>query len=173
MRAVFEVGERVSQGDGVMTKAEFISAEMGTRVTAHALHVGDRINTMNLEGEILSAVPLAIRVNKSGIAVLFRYGVAVLIGLSPEDEIGFLERLKPRIGGKLAHFEEETAIVALASEAEDQVQAGGPGLKTNTNSKSASMRSTESSLWWRKRPIRLLTSSTRADRCASNSLSLC
>jgi len=63
---------------------------------------------------------------KTGIAVLFRYGVAVLIGLSPEDEIGFLERLKPRIGGKLARLEEETAILALASEAEDQVQSGGP-----------------------------------------------
>jgi uncharacterized Rmd1/YagE family protein len=114
------------KGDGVMTKAEFISVEIGTRVTAHALHVGDRINTMGFEGEALSAVPLAIRVNKTGIAVLFRYGVAVLIGLSPEDEIGFLEKLKPRIGGKLARFEEETAIVALTSEAEDQVQAGGP-----------------------------------------------
>jgi required for meiotic nuclear division protein 1 len=109
-----------------MTKPELISAEMGTRITAHALHVGDRINTIGFEGEALSAVPLAIRVSKAGIAVLFRYGVAVLIGLSPEDEIGFLERLKPRIGGKLAHVEEETAIVALASEAEDQVQAGGP-----------------------------------------------
>jgi uncharacterized Rmd1/YagE family protein len=126
MRAVFEVGKRASQGDGVMTRPEFISADMGTRVTAHALHVGDRINTMNFEGEILSAVPLAIRVNKSGIAVLFRYGVAVLFGLSPEDEIAFLERLKLRIGGKLTRFEEETAIVALAGEAEDQVQAGGP-----------------------------------------------
>jgi required for meiotic nuclear division protein 1 len=109
-----------------MTKAEIISAETGTRVTAHALHIGDRINTMGFEGEALSAVPLAIRFNKTGIAVLFRYGVAVLIGLSPEDEIGFLEKLKPRIGGKLAHFEEETAIVTLTSEAEDQVQAGGP-----------------------------------------------
>jgi uncharacterized Rmd1/YagE family protein len=116
----------VSWGDGVMTKPEIISAEMGTRVTAHALHVGDRINTIGFEGEALSAIPLALRVGKTGIAVLFRYGVAVLIGLSPEDEIDFLERLKPRIGGKLAHFEEETAIVALVSEAEDQVQAGGP-----------------------------------------------
>ena len=109
-----------------MTKAEFISTEMGTRVTAHALHVGDRINTMNLEGEILSAVPLAIRVNKTGIAVLFRYGVAVLIGLSPEDEAGFLERLKPRVGGKLERSEEETAVVTFAGGTEDQVQAGGP-----------------------------------------------
>jgi required for meiotic nuclear division protein 1 len=109
-----------------MTKPEFISAEMGTRVTAHALNVGDRINTMGFEGEALSAVPLAIRVGKTGIAVLFRYGVAVLIGLSSEDEAGFLERLIPRIGGKFARFEEETAIVELANEAEDQVQAGGP-----------------------------------------------
>ncbi len=109
-----------------MTKAEFVAAGMGTRVTAHALHVGDRINTMGFEGEALSAVPLAVQVGKTGIAVLFRYGVVVLIGLSPRDETGFLERLTPRIGGKLARFEEETAIVALASEAEDQVQAGGP-----------------------------------------------
>src|SRR5580658_4069827 len=115
-----------ARGDGGMTKPEFISAEMGTRVTAHALHLGDRINTMGFEGEALSAVPLAIRVGKTGIAVLFRYGVAVLIGLSPDDEAGFLERLKPRVGGKPERFEEETAIVELANEAEDQVQAGGP-----------------------------------------------
>jgi uncharacterized Rmd1/YagE family protein len=100
-----------------MTKADFVSTDMATRFTAHALHVGDRINTMGFEGEALSAVPLAVQVGKTGIAVLFRYGVVVLIGLSPEDEAGFLERVKPRIGGKLARFEEETAIVAHTSEA--------------------------------------------------------
>jgi uncharacterized Rmd1/YagE family protein len=126
MRAVSQAGNRVSWGDGVMTKPEFTSAELGTRVTAHALHIGDRINTMGFEGEALSAVPLAIRVGKTGVAVLFRYGVAVLIGLSLQDESGFLGTLTPRIGGKLERFEEETAIVAVTSETEDQVQAGGP-----------------------------------------------
>jgi uncharacterized Rmd1/YagE family protein len=126
MRAVSQAGNRVSWGDGVMTKPEFISAELGTRVTAHALHIGDRINTMGFEGEALSAVPLAIRVGKTGVAVLFRYGVAVLIGLSPQDETGFLAKLTPRIGGKLERVEEEAAIVAVTSETEDQVQAGGP-----------------------------------------------
>jgi uncharacterized Rmd1/YagE family protein len=115
-----------ARGDGSVTKPEFISAEIGTRVTAHALHLGDRINTMGFEKEALSAVPLAVRVGKAGIAVLFRYGVAVLIGLSSADEAGFLERLKPRVGGKLERFEEETAVVALAGGTEDQVQAGGP-----------------------------------------------
>jgi required for meiotic nuclear division protein 1 len=123
---VLPAGGRVSRRDGVMTRPEFIAADMGSRVTAHALHVGDRINTMGFESGALSAVPLAIRVGKTGIAVLFRYGVAVLIGLSPEDETAFLEKLKPRIGGRLARFEEETAIVALSGEPEDQVQAGGP-----------------------------------------------
>jgi required for meiotic nuclear division protein 1 len=126
MRAVSQAGNRVSWGDGVMTKPEFVSAELGTRVTAHALHIGDRINTMGFEGEALSAVPLAIRVGKTGVAVLFRYGVAVLIGLSPQDESGFLAKLTPRIGGKLERVEEEAAIVAVTSEIEDQVQAGGP-----------------------------------------------
>jgi uncharacterized Rmd1/YagE family protein len=109
-----------------MTKPEILSAELGTRAAAHALHIGDRINTMGFEGEALSAVPLAIRVGKTGVAVLFRYGVAVLIGLSRQDESGFLGKLTPRIGGKLERFEEETAILALTSETEDQVQAGGP-----------------------------------------------
>jgi uncharacterized Rmd1/YagE family protein len=131
MRAVLQAGNRVSWGDGVMTKPEFISAELGTRVTAHALHIGDRINTMGFEEEALSAVPLAIRVGRTGVAVLFRYGVAVLFGLSPLDESGFLETLTPRIGGKLGRFEEETAIVALVSETEDQVQAVMNGYRYN------------------------------------------
>jgi hypothetical protein len=63
----------IRDGASVMTKPELISTVMGTRVTAHALHVGDRINTIGFEGEALSAVPLAIRVGKTGIAVLFRY----------------------------------------------------------------------------------------------------
>src|SRR5271155_4077155 len=109
-----------------MTKPDFISTDMATRFTAHALHVGDRINTMGFEGEALSAVPLAIRVGKTGVAVLFRYGVVVLIGVSSRDDSAFLERLTPRIGGKLERFEEETATIAVAGEAEDQVQAGGP-----------------------------------------------
>ena len=108
-----------------MSNPEAIAADTEPRFTAHALYVGDRINTMGFESEALSAVPLAIRVNRTGIAVLFRYGVAVLIGVSPPDEIAFLERLKPRIGGIFARFEEEMAIVTIGGE-EDQVPAGGP-----------------------------------------------
>jgi required for meiotic nuclear division protein 1 len=100
--------------------------QLGKRATIHALHVGDRINTNGFEGEALSAVPLAIRVGTTGVAVLFRYGVVVLINLSPEQEAALLERLSSRIDGRLTRFEEETAFVERASEIEDQVPVGGP-----------------------------------------------
>jgi uncharacterized Rmd1/YagE family protein len=37
-----------------------------------------------------------------------------------------MERLSPRIGGKLTPIEEETATIARADDKEDQVPAGGP-----------------------------------------------
>jgi required for meiotic nuclear division protein 1 len=98
----------------------------GDRVTAHALNVGDRINTTGFEKEALSAVPLAVRVGKEGVAVLFRYRAVVFIGMSTEDEAACLERLTSRIGGRLTPPEEETATFERAREGEDQVAAGGP-----------------------------------------------
>jgi required for meiotic nuclear division protein 1 len=106
------------------TQTPFLK-DAATHVAAHAIHVGDRVNTTAFEAEALSAVPLAIRVS-SGVAVLFRYGVVVLIGLSAEDEARFLERLSERIGGKLESLEQETATIELSAEGEDQVPAGGP-----------------------------------------------
>ena len=95
-------------------------------VSAHAILLGDRINTSGIEGETLSTSPLAIRIDKGGIAVLFRYGVVVPIGLSPQQEQDFLEKLSARVSGRLDRYEEETAVIKLADEDEDQVPAGGP-----------------------------------------------
>jgi required for meiotic nuclear division protein 1 len=97
-----------------------------TRVSAHALNIGDRINTTGFEEEALSAVPLALRAGEDGVAVLFRYGAVVFLNMSMEEEAAFLERLGPRIGGRLSVPEEEAASVALLGETEDQVASGGP-----------------------------------------------
>lgn len=102
------------------------SLQPARRVPVHALHLGDRINTVGYEGEILSAVPLAVRHGQNGVAVLFRYGVAVLIGLSAEEEAAFLQKISTRIVGKLGVAEEEHAFVEIAEGAEDQISAGGP-----------------------------------------------
>jgi uncharacterized Rmd1/YagE family protein len=96
------------------------------QINAHALQIGDRINTAGFEGEILSSAPLAVRVGANGLAVVFRYGAAVFIGMSPEEETGFLERLRVRTFGKIAPPEDEWAKIQVAKEAEEPIPVGGP-----------------------------------------------
>jgi uncharacterized Rmd1/YagE family protein len=96
------------------------------QLTAHALLIGDRINTAGFEGQVLSSAPLALRVGSNGLAVLFRYGVVVFIGLSAEEEAEFLERLQGRTFGKITPLEEEWAKIQVAKEAEEPIPVGGP-----------------------------------------------
>src|SRR5260370_28873257 len=96
------------------------------QLTAHALQIGDRINTAGFEGQVLSNAPLALRVGPNGLAVVFRYGVVVLIGLSAAEEAEFLERLQPRTYGRITPPEEEWAKIQVAKEAEEPIPVGGP-----------------------------------------------
>jgi uncharacterized Rmd1/YagE family protein len=93
---------------------------------AHAVQVGDRINTTGFEGEILSNTPLSMRTPGNGIAVLFRYGVVVLIDMSPQQERNFLEKVSAYVFGKFDRYEEEIATIQLSDADEDQVPVGGP-----------------------------------------------
>jgi uncharacterized Rmd1/YagE family protein len=109
-----------------MTKpSQSPSADSRRGVHVRALHLGDRINTANFEGDIVSAVPLAVRTGENGTAVIFRYGVAVLVGLSPEEEAAFLLKIASRIVGKVSLAEEERVLIEIAA-GDDQVSAGGP-----------------------------------------------
>ncbi len=97
------------------------------RLTARALLLGERLDTAGLErSDLVHVSPLAFRVGTTGSAVLFRYGVAVLIGLSPVQEDEVLRGLRSRIVGPLAAFEDETALIEITPEHEDQVTPGGP-----------------------------------------------
>jgi uncharacterized Rmd1/YagE family protein len=99
----------------------------GARTTARAFFIADRLNTSGLErGDVLATTPLAFRVNENGVAILFRYGVAVLIGLNALEEDEFLRGLQSRMTGTFARREEEFATIELASEKEDQIPPGGP-----------------------------------------------
>jgi uncharacterized Rmd1/YagE family protein len=96
------------------------------QLTAHALLIGDRINTAGFEGQVLSSAPLAVRVGSNGLAVLFRYGVAVFIGLSAAEEEEFCERLSARTFGRITPPEEEWAKIQVAKEGEEPIPVGGP-----------------------------------------------
>jgi len=96
------------------------------QVTAHALQIGDRINTAGFEGHVLSNAPLAVRIGSNGLAVVFRYGVVVFIALSADEEAEFLERLQTRTFGKITPYEDEWAKIQVAREGDEAIPVGGP-----------------------------------------------
>lgn len=96
------------------------------QVTAHALQIGDRVNTAGFEGHVLSNAPLAVRIGSNGLAVVFRYGVVVFIGLSADEEAEFLERLQTRTFGKITPYEDEWAKIRVAKEGDEAIPVGGP-----------------------------------------------
>jgi required for meiotic nuclear division protein 1 len=99
----------------------------GTKTTARAFFVADRLNTSGLErGDVLATTPLTFRVNENGVAVLFRYGVVVLIGLNALEEEEFLRGLQSRMTRPFARRDEEIAAIELAADKEDQIPPGGP-----------------------------------------------
>lgn len=99
----------------------------GPKATVRAILVGDRIDTSGLErSDTLSTTPLTFRAGANGIAVVFRYGVVVMIGLSALEEDGVLASLKHRIVGAFDMREEEAAQVEVNAEREDQIPPGGP-----------------------------------------------
>src|SRR5258705_10652159 len=67
---------------------------MDTAFRARAILLAARFDLRNWpEGETLARAPLAIRGPNGGVAVLFRFGLAVLFGMTPKDE----EELRGRL----------------------------------------------------------------------------
>ena len=98
-----------------------------TRLTARALLVGDRIDTAGLERpDMISSVPLAFRAGAEGMVALFRFGVAVMVGLTPLEEEDVLAKLKSRVTGLRARLDDETAILVIAPDTDEPSEAGGP-----------------------------------------------
>jgi uncharacterized Rmd1/YagE family protein len=101
------------------------SPEPTPQINAHAVQIGDRINTAGFEGDVLSNMPLAARVGPNGLAVVFRYGVVVFLGMSADEEKAFLERLSARAFGRIKPYEEEWAKVQVAKD-DEPIPVGGP-----------------------------------------------
>jgi uncharacterized Rmd1/YagE family protein len=108
------------------------AAKVRTRV--RALLLSDRIDTSNLEYDgVVSTAPLTFKFGAGGLVTLFRYGVAVVMGLTAAEEAEVLGSLKPRLIRPVAPSEEETALIELAPDKDEQILPGGPiTLKTIT-----------------------------------------
>jgi uncharacterized Rmd1/YagE family protein len=108
-----------------MTEVSPVTAP--TRLTARALIVGERIDTAGLERpDMVSSLPLAFRVGTHGMVALFRFGVAVLVGLTPLEEEDTVMKLSARVAGARARGDDETAVLEIAPDSDEQKSSGGP-----------------------------------------------
>ncbi|MFN4165751.1 MAG: RMD1 family protein [Ferrovibrio sp.] len=102
-------------------------ANVPGRLTVRALLLGERLDVAGLErSDAISTAPFAFRVGERGMVALFRYGAAVLAGLSPVEEDDLLRKIAPRVSGAFATIEDEVATVTLSSEGDDSIPPGGP-----------------------------------------------
>jgi uncharacterized Rmd1/YagE family protein len=105
-----------------------------SRTRIRALLLSDRIDTSNLEHDgAVSMAPLTFKYGKEGYVTLFRYGVAVIMGLTIEEEEQVVRNLQPRLIGPIKPVEEEAVLIEAAPDKEYQIPPGGPiMLKTIT-----------------------------------------
>jgi uncharacterized Rmd1/YagE family protein len=110
-----------------VTNSSPSTPSLPTRITARAIMLGQRLDTNGLErSDMISSAPLAFRVGEKGFAALFRYGVVVMVGMSPLEEDDFLRMIKPRVTQAISRIEDETALINIAPDMDDQVPPGGP-----------------------------------------------
>ncbi|MFZ0729743.1 MAG: RMD1 family protein [Methylovirgula sp.] len=97
------------------------------RIMARALLVGDRIDAAGLEGgEMVATTPLALRLGPAKFVALYRFGVAVFVGLTAAEEQNFLERIAARVAGARDRKNDEIAVLEILPGVEDRVPPGGP-----------------------------------------------
>ena len=98
-------------------------------MTARALLLGERIDTAGLErADLVSTSPLAFPVGQNGFAVLYRFGVAVLFGLSPLEEDEIVQRIGGRVFGTApenARDEDETLVIETMTTGEEKALSNG------------------------------------------------
>ncbi|HKT20351.1 MAG TPA: RMD1 family protein [Stellaceae bacterium] len=91
-----------------------------------ALLLGERIDANRFETQdALGRTPLTIGLREGGVAVIFRYGVVVLVNIPPEHEKMLVERLTPLVIDPFVPRESDDLRVSVRPEAEDQVGVDG------------------------------------------------
>jgi len=96
------------------------------RTRARALLLGDRIDAAGLErSDLISATPLAFQVGAHGFVALYRFGVAVMVGLTPLEEDDVLKQVELWVAGPHTHIDDETAILEISPENDDKIPPGG------------------------------------------------
>jgi required for meiotic nuclear division protein 1 len=107
-----------------MTPKETIQTELVNRlpkdrpIPVHALNLGERLHLRGLYETPLEYSPLVLAVGERGLAMLFRYGVAVLFNVTEAEQKVWLKELKERIEKPYRRHESEDTQVLVSAKAE-------------------------------------------------------
>jgi len=106
--------------------AELTARLPRTKPTAvRACFLGERLELRGLHEPPMGLGPLVVPAGAAGLAILFRYGAAVLFNLSEEERKNFLKELRPRVERPLRRVETEDAqLVIVAKPAEGIIPEG-------------------------------------------------
>jgi len=101
-------------------------------ITARAVFLGERLHLRGLsepqaEPQV-SLGPLVLAAGEAGLAVLFRYGAAVLFNLTEAEQKNFLKDLRPRVENPLRRMETEDAQLFNAGKQPEGVTPEGIGV---------------------------------------------
>ncbi|HVN71880.1 MAG TPA: RMD1 family protein [Desulfomonilia bacterium] len=94
-------------------------------IKVRAMCIGERIDLRTLEmGRRMAVAPLVLAVGDHGYATLFRYGVVVLFGLDPVEEVNFVGQIKPFVGDPYDKPQTEDLEVRLDQQREGIYENG-------------------------------------------------
>lgn len=92
------------------------------KLDVRALYLGQRLDLRAFEKtQRLASAPLVVSAGSRGAAVLFRYGVAVLFGLSAVEEVAFLKDLEHFVVQPLANPESDNCELQHSSSERDAI----------------------------------------------------
>ena len=95
-------------------------------VPVRALLLGERLDTRALErDQPLGVAPLTVEIPGGGVAVLFRYGAAVLFGAATAALDDFVASLMPLVTGALPVPERDDARLLIRPESDQPVDLAG------------------------------------------------
>jgi hypothetical protein len=99
-------------------------------ISARAPLLDERLDTRRFEGEAepIATAPLAVLRPDGGVAVLFRYGVIVLLASTPNETSAFLASMASFVAEPLSVPEQEVAQLVIHADADqhiDQIEGFG------------------------------------------------
>jgi uncharacterized Rmd1/YagE family protein len=94
-------------------------------VAVRAVLLGGRLDTRSFESQgAIATTPLTLRLER-GFALLFRYGVVVLVDVPQDATLKLLGDLAPRVAEPLSDIESEQAVISIQPDGDEQVDPTG------------------------------------------------